>query len=63
MIKENASHNCLLKNADRFMHKIVNALYNFYDNKYYENTCETEVDSRIYLKVKGRWVGVSHIHR
>ena len=63
MTKENASHNFCPKNADRSMHKIVNTLHNFQDNELYENNCGTEVDSRIYLKVKGRWVGVPHTHR
>ena len=44
------------------MHKIVNTLHSFYDNTYYENTCEAEFDSRIYLKVKDRRIGLPHIY-
>ena len=51
------------KNTDRSMHKIVNTLHNFQDNELYENNCGTKIDSRIHLKVKGRWVGVPHTQR
>ena len=62
MAKVNASHNCRAKNTDRLCTKLL-IFFIFFDNTYYDNTYEADVDSRIYSNIKYRRIGLPHRHR